>query len=159
RKELTMRRLFALVALTTLALGPLACAASTEDAADPAANEGSDEAELKGTKVITEADNGKTVDIAEGQAFTIKLTSNATTGYKWFVLSVDRTLGEPSSQRFLPPKSSALGAAGTQYFHWNTNSPLDVSGQHTISLGLERPWAERSAPAQTFEVTVNVASS
>ena len=50
---------------------------------------------------MTEKDDGKTVTVTEGQNLVVKLQSNPTTGYKWKVVSTDRTFGYPADERFL----------------------------------------------------------
>ena len=147
-----MRRLFHILAVAAFAVGPIACAATTDEA-DPSTADGEDE-EIKAAKPITEADNGKTVSIATGQSFSIQLASNPTTGYKWRIKSVDRSLGYPKET--YKAGGSAVGSGGTQKFTWSTKSPLDLDGKHVIELEYQRPWAETSPPAKTFKVTVDI---
>jgi len=150
-------RLSVLLALATfaVALTPIACASPTED--DPVSSpseEGDAEDELKSLSV-TDADNGKTVTITKGQSLLLKLQSNPTTGYKWAVSSTDRTFGYPASERFVK-NSDAVGSGGLQRFTWKTNSPLDLTGTHKVTLEYKRSWETQAAPAKTFTFTVKV---
>jgi len=134
--------------------GMLACAGSTED---DGASGAADLTTASGTPTLIDASKDKkTVDVPAGQSFTITLPSNASTGYRWSVTGVDRSLGEPK-QTDAPGDVTRPGSSGTQSFTWATTSPIDdLTGKHTITLGYNRPWSETSPPEKTFEVTVNI---
>jgi predicted secreted protein len=146
-----------LLSLTALALAPLACAqqTDTQDPAveDPTTSDGAAE-EIKAA-MIGEAQNGKTVDVTLTRSFTIALDSNASTGYRWHVKSVDKTLGQPKESTVAGDPGKP-GSPGVQKFTWSTKSPLNLVGKHTIELEYQRPWAETSPPAKTFKVTINI---
>jgi predicted secreted protein len=150
--------LFGVLSLTALTLGPLACAgADAQDPApvnDPASTSDGAAEEIKAS-LIGEESNGKTIDVALGRSFTIGLASNASTGYRWHVKSVDKTLGQPKEST-VAGDVTRPGSGGVQKFTWSTKSPLDLVGKHVISLEYQRPWAETSPPAQTFKVTINI---
>ncbi len=146
-----MSRLFALAAAVTLALGPIACAAESDGAPLEEASGG--DQEMKAAKVITEADEGKTIDVALGQSFSIQLASTPSSGYRWTVQRVDRTLGYPTES--YQSSGGAVGSGGKQRFTWSTKSPLRLEGQHAIQLSYQRG---SQAPSKTFSVTVNVTS-
>lgn len=142
------------LALFALALGPIACAGETaEDSAEPATADGAAE-EVKAL-VFGESDDGKTVTVALGRSFTVALPENASTGYRWQVKAVDRSLGHPK-ERTVPGDPSRPGSSGMKKLTWSTKSPLPLVGQHHISLELQRPWAETAPPAKTFELTVDI---
>src|SRR5258706_2465116 len=91
-------RFVSLIALFAIAVSTLACAGSAAEepaaAGDPTTDDGAAE-EIKAA-VIGEESNGKSVDVPLGKSFTIALLDNAaSSGYKWMVKSVDRTLGQP----------------------------------------------------------------
>jgi predicted secreted protein len=149
--------LVTILGLTTFTVLPVvACGGTSADdpsTSDPATADGSDE-EVKAA-VIGEESNGKTVDVSLGRSFTIALSDNASTGYTWSVKSVDKTLGQPKVTT-IPGDVSRPGASGTKKFTWSTKSPLDLVGDHDITLILQRPWAETSPPAKTFTVKINI---
>lgn len=103
---------------------------------------------------LTDADDGITVDVPAGQSVVLDLASNPTTGYSWEVVQTDRTFGYPT-EKFIGSGSGAIGAGGTQEFTWNTTSPLNLVGEHTVKLDYRRPW-DAAHPAKTFTFTVNV---
>src|SRR5687768_10038911 len=110
------------LALVALAVSPLvACSqeeAGEEDNVGTPDGEETTEDELRSLS-LTEKDDGKTVTVTEGQNLVVKLQSNPTTGYKWQVVSTDRTFGYPSDERFLR-NTDAVGSGGLQRFSWKT---------------------------------------
>lgn len=147
-----VRRFFAAAAVL-FALAPIfACASETED--DHAATPTDDgEDELK-SLALTDADNGKTVTITEGQNLVVNLRANATTGYSWKVVSTDKSFGYPT-EKYLA-NGGAVGSGGLDRFTWKTKSPLSLVGSHTVKMEYKRAWETNVAPAQTFSFTVNV---
>lgn len=149
--------LFAVLALATVA-APIGCATSTEaPESEDLGSSGEDENpedELR-AMALDDDDSGKTVDVQAGQNVTVKLSSNATTGYAWKVTQTDRSFGYPK-ETFVKPSSGAVGAAGAQKFTWKTNSKFAL-GVHTVKLEYRRSFEPASTPpAKTFTFTVNV---
>jgi inhibitor of cysteine peptidase len=147
---------FALAAFA-VALGPVACASPTDD--EPVSSpseEGDAEDELRSLS-ITDADDNKTVTLAKGQSILVKLSSNPTTGYKWSVVSTDRTFGYPSAEKFFASSPGGpVGSGGVQRFTWKTSSPLNMVGSHTVKLEYKRSWETNAPPAKTFTFTVKI---
>lgn len=142
--------LFAFAALG-LALSPLACASVDDE--DAAAQETA-VAELNGV-AITEADDGKTLTVTEGQDVVVKLASNPTTGFSWHVVSTNRSFGYPDSTEFIP-SSGATGAGGVEQLTWKTRGFLPLVGAHTVKLEYKRGWETDVPPLKTFTFTVNI---
>ncbi len=139
--------------LLSLSVSAVACSAETEPEA--ASNDDTDEQDIK-AQVIGEESNGKTVEVQLGRSFTIALAENPTTGYRWRVASVDRTIGQPKDAYTPGGAPGQVGSGGTRKFTWKTKSPLNLAGKHEISLELQRPWAETAPPAKTFKVTIDI---
>jgi inhibitor of cysteine peptidase len=139
---------FLTVALATLAgLGLAACAAPA--GSTPAAGE-------PGTAMtITDADNGKPVQLAVGQQLVVKLGSNPTTGYGWSITQPGTpqlvALGEPVYEQD-PGSQGMAGAGGTQAFTFNA----EAAGETTLTLAYARPFEPNEPPANTFSVPVTV---
>jgi len=153
-------KLFAFAALA-LALTPvIACTSGDDSTADDnvstPSEEGSADDELKAFSV-TDADNGKTVTVTEGQNLLVKLQSNPSTGYGWEVVSTDRTFGYPSAEKFFP-NGGGVGSGGIERFTWKTKSPLSMVGEHHVKMEYKRSWEKNVAPAKTFEFTVKIVS-
>lgn len=149
-------RLPALLTVLALAvaLSPLGCSAAEDDATSTSGDEGTAEDELR-SLTLTEADDGKTVSVAKGQNLVLRLQSNPSTGFRWKVVSTDRTFGYPATTRFLK-NGDAAGAAGVERMTWKTNGPLDMTGSHEVKLEYKRTFEEDASPAKTFSFTVNV---
>jgi len=149
--------LFAVLALATVA-APIGCATSTEaPEGEDLASSGEDENpedELR-AMALDDDDNGKTVDVQAGQNVTVKLGSNATTGYAWKVTQTDRSFGYPK-EVYVKSSSGAVGAGGAQKFTWKTNTSFAL-GVHTVKLEYRRSFEPASTPpVKTFNFTVNV---
>ncbi len=107
-----------------------------------------------GTKKLSDADSGKSVQLKQGEKLEITLESNPTTGYSWDVDSVDegvlRMVGKPEYKA----ESKRIGAGGKTTFVFEAAS----SGKTTLKLVYHRPWekGKKKEPVKTFEVTVEV---
>src|SRR4051794_35396784 len=101
--------LFSLSALA-LVVASTACTSGdqNDDVVAPPGEENSTEDEIR-SLTLTEADNGKTLTITEGQNVSVKLGANPTTGYDWQVVSTDRTFGYPATTHFYS-NSDAVGS-------------------------------------------------
>lgn len=144
-----------LASLVVTSASLMACTSAGEDPAldDEAATADGEDEELRAA-VFDESDRGTTVQVKLGRSFKIALESNASTGYQWKVVSVDRTLGQPKATT-IAGDPSRPGSPGKQLFTWSTKSPLDLVGKHTITLWKVRSW-QPNAPADTFTLVVDV---
>jgi predicted secreted protein len=151
---------FASLALVALAVSPLVACSQSEAEDDsivtPEDGQETTEDELRSLS-LTEKDNGKTVTVTEGQNLVVKLQSNPTTGFKWQVVSTDRTFGYPADERFLR-NSDAVGSGGVQRFSWKTKGALNMVGEHKVKLEYKRSWETNVSAAKTFEFTVKIVS-
>lgn len=143
----------ALTALFLLSAPLVACSASQDDASIAGGDEASSEDELK-SLVLTEADNGRTINVPEGQNVVVKLSSNPSTGYDWVVASTDRTFGQPYYKRFLTA-SDAVGSGGVQRMTWRTKGAISMAGRHEVKLEYKRP-SDTGPAARTFKFVVEI---
>ena len=127
---------------------PTATQEPTSTAAPPA---GDAPAEVQ----LTDADNGSTVQLANGGTLIVALPSNPSTGFSWSVSeqsSAQLVLqGEPA---FVPGGSTAPvpGAGGTQVFTFKAES----SGTAELTLEYRRDLEPGEAPEDAFDVTVEI---
>jgi inhibitor of cysteine peptidase len=105
---------------------------------------------------LTDADNGRSVTLANGGALVIALTSNPSTGFAWSVADPSPSQlvlqGEP---QYVPPGSTttpAVGAAGTQVFTFKATA----TGEAKLTLNYARSFEPTVPPEKTFTVTVTV---
>ena len=102
--------------------------------------------------LLTDADNGKTLQLNNVDTVTLNLNGNVTTGYSWTVAGIQgpavESLGDPVYTRALP---GAAGSGGvfTAKFH------VAQVGQSQVTLQYARPW-EKNNPARTFTITLIV---
>lgn len=156
--------------LSFVALGALALALSTvgcsADAPEDGAAAASSDVTASREVVATEADEGKTVQVTEGDTFVLELASNATTGYAWKVTKTDRTFAYPFADTYEAPSAGGpVGAGGTQVLKWSTNAVTDALGtplmskvgKHIVTVEYRRPWESASTPAaKSVTLTVDV---
>ena len=72
---------------------------------------------------------------------TLKLKSNPTTGYSWFLVGYDHELIKPLGAQFHPPKQTMPGAPGYTIWRFKVNPRAFVAPQMTtITLKYLRPW-------------------
>ena len=101
---------------------------------------------------LTEADNGRLIELNVGDTLEITLPGNPTTGFQWEVSAIDsailRQVGEPEFE----PLSNAVGSGGNVTLRFEAVG----TGQTVLKLVHHRPFEENVPPTQTFEVTVTV---
>ncbi len=79
---------------------------------------------------------------ASDPVFTIKLKSNPTAGYSWFVRSYDENFVQPVKHSFVPPANKKLlGAPGYEVWTFKVKpAGFVVPVQTVIRLVYARPW-------------------
>ncbi len=88
--------------------------------------------------------------------FTIKLKSNPTTGYSWFLKSYSEKLIQPVKYVFQAPQDKKLmGAPGYELWTFRAKPDAFVVPQQTsLSFAYARPW-ETDVNSQPLVFTVN----
>ncbi len=101
---------------------------------------------------LTAGNSGQTVSASMDQFINVKLDSNATTGYKWNLVTepTPRILKFISSQ-YNPPVGSQLGAGGSETWQWQVVG----TGTTTLKLAYYRP-SSPDQVAKEFTVTIQV---
>jgi inhibitor of cysteine peptidase len=94
---------------------------------------------------ITEADAGTTVKLQVGQAVAVRLSENASTGYRWAIDAADAKLVTPSEPQ-LPYQSGAVGSGRLVPWTFTARSP----GATTVTLKLWRHWEGDASIIQRF---------
>lgn len=85
--------------------------------------------------------------------FTIRLKSNPTTGYSWFLKSYDAKYIKPVDHKFIPPQRRMMGAAGYQEWVF-TATPAAFKNSVTthIRLVYMRPWEKKFVQDARFKI-------
>ena len=107
------------------------------------------------SNALTEADNGKTVNLNVGEMLVVRLASNPSTGYSWETKGLNtQILEQVGDAVFESPDTppDLVGAGGTLVLTFKALQP----GTTTLTLVYHRSWETDVAPLQTFSVTVAV---
>ncbi len=105
--------------------------------------------------ILTEKNNGGSIDMEVNDLVNIELESNPTTGYGWFLSEeTDGSIISLIDSGFIQPKKDKklMGAGGYEVFSFKAVS----NGKTSIILNYERPWEEEVEPLEVFEITVSV---
>jgi inhibitor of cysteine peptidase len=104
---------------------------------------------------LTEADDGRTIEIAAGQDVEITLRSNRTTGYRWKLVTpaagVLARIEEPTyaSDTTTP---GALGVGGVERWSFGASRP----GSEHLRFEYRRPWEPAAPATKTVHFTIRV---
>jgi inhibitor of cysteine peptidase len=102
---------------------------------------------------ITDAANGKSVEVRRGQSVELVLPSNSSTGYRWDFVVAPRALaavGDPVYQS--EAKLGRVGGGGTTTWHFTTSR----AATDTLRLAYTRPWEANGPAAESFQCVVIV---
>ncbi len=111
---------------------------------------------------VSEPDNGRQIEIREGQVLVVRLEGNLSTGYRWEIEEVDQALRQAGDIKVEPaaqppgalggkfePVSPLLGAPDRQILRFE---PV-AAGWTSLKLVYRRPW-EKVEPIKTFTLQV-----
>jgi inhibitor of cysteine peptidase len=90
--------------------------------------------------------------------FVIKLKSNRTTGFSWFLVGYNPNLIEPLKHVYQPPTSQLVGAPGYDVWTFNAKpAAFTVPRQTTIAFVYARPWEKvtNQKPNLVFQVSTS----
>ena len=100
---------------------------------------------------VTEADNGKKIELHVGDKMTVELQGNPTTGYTWKEESKEEPLLTPLVEEYAT-SSTLCGAGGTFSF----TATAVLKGESHLHFVYLRPWETDSAPEKTFDITLSI---
>lgn len=102
-------------------------------------------------------DINKTVVVAPGQdTITLRLASNRTTGYAWYLAGVDNHLIEPVSNSYEHPTGKGLvGEPGVSVWTFKVDTgDIKVPTYTTIKMIYARPWEVKASDAKDINVVI-----
>lgn len=134
-----MRRLFLSILLLALAVGVAACGGSGDDD------------EERGVRVDDE-DAGSIVRLAPGETLVVELDGNPSTGYNWFVESIDETVLRQSGEREFEAERDLTGSPGIVTLRFTAVA----AGTTTLELAYYRDFEPGVPPVRTFQIAVEV---
>ncbi len=99
-----------------------------------------------------DTDNGIEIEHSVGDTFTVRLTSNPSTGYQWlFDGGTDFTHIGQSQYEDVPRSPMRIGAPVTQVMQFKALK----QGKHTLTLYYTRIW-DRKSSDKTYKLVINV---
>ena len=109
------------------------------------------------TLIVTEHNNGDTVQVALGTALILKLEAIPGTGYSWHVGKAKSNLlvmiEEPTFESQKSNLTSGLlGAPAYHVFRYRAQK----EGAEILELSYIRVWEKNKPPLKTFSITVNI---
>ena len=104
--------------------------------------------------IYTESKLNITVS-ANSPQFMIKLKSNPTTGYSWFLRKYDASLITPLEHHYVKPDTKLIGAPGYETWTFKMKpAAFTVPHQTSIHLIYARPWqSDEKATQMVFWVS------
>jgi len=96
------------------------------------------------------------VEVVAGALVTVRLESNATTGFRWELAEpIDEGMLALIESKYTPPEEvekneQTVGAGGVEEWTFETLKPGDT----TISMAYSRPWEGGEKGVRTFTLTV-----
>ena len=91
--------------------------------------------------------NGGQIDVSVGELFSVCLTENPTTGYRWDIATESSPAIRVTRDSF-HSESGTVGAPGVREWRFQAEEP----GTHSLALVEKRSW--QNHPLGTFNVTV-----
>ena len=104
------------------------------------------------TKVVTDADKGGTVEIKMGDTLEVRLNSNPTTGYAWYLQKQSTALLKLASQSQTEATQPAVERPIVQIF----NFAPKATGTGVLLLHYVRSWEKPTADDQQFDLHVTI---
>ena len=101
---------------------------------------------------LTQADNGKSVEVRPGSIITIRLSENPTTGYRWAVDKIDSDVVVLKSSDYSPAPNTGVGGGGERTLTFEATK----AGVAAVHLKLWRDWEGDNSITQRFDVTIQV---
>ena len=88
--------------------------------------------------------------------FTLKLKSNPSTGYSWFLREYDSSLLKAVKHKYEKPEEKLMGASGYEVWTFRVKPKgFTVPQQTTVRMVYTRPWQTDSATQLVFRVSTS----
>ncbi len=104
------------------------------------------------TQVVTDKDKGSTVHLKSGDVLEVRLSSNPTTGYEWYVHKQSTTLLKLSGQSQTEATQPGVGRPIVQIFKFETRG----KGTGVLLLHYVRSWEKPDPNEEQFDLHVTI---
>jgi inhibitor of cysteine peptidase len=102
---------------------------------------------------LTDADAGRSVELALGQQLLVRLASNHSAGYGWSLAEeTDAVVTLEQTPSYEESDATHLGAGGIETFRFEAVR----TGEQTLRFSYRRPWERGSPAARTLSYTITV---
>jgi inhibitor of cysteine peptidase len=108
---------------------------------------------LAADKVITGADKGGTIHLKPGEAFEVRLKSNPSTGYMWYLEKESTPLVKLVHQSQTEPTEGGVGRPVFQVFKFEAKQRY---GEGVLHMHYVRSWDPPTPEDEKFELHVVV---
>ena len=104
------------------------------------------------TKVVTDADKGGTIHLKTGELFELRLRSNPTTGYAWYIQPKSTSLLKLVGQSETEATDPGAGRPIFQIFKFEAKRPDDG----VLLLHYVRSWEKPTPDDEQFDLHVSI---
>ncbi len=104
------------------------------------------------TVTLTQADNGKTVEVRQGDTIAVQLAENPTTGFRWAIDKLDQKIAKPQNDSYSPASGGGVGGGGMRTF----TLLAAATGTTPLELKLWREWEGNASITQRFAVNLHI---
>ena len=104
------------------------------------------------TKVITDADKGGQIHLRAGEIFELRLKSNPSTGFMWYIQPKSTPLLNLVRQSQTEPTKPGVGRPIFQVFTFEAKR----AGEGVLLLHYVRSWEKRTPDEEQFKLRVSV---
>jgi len=149
----------ALLVITLLAsMGLTACSAAAGANGAETAGDTTEQTDIGVVRevFVNGSRDGHLIEVVAGALVTVRLESNATTGFRWELAEpIDEGMLALIESKYTPPEEvekneQTVGAGGVEEWTFETLKPGDT----TISMAYSRPWEGGEKGVRTFTLTV-----
>jgi inhibitor of cysteine peptidase len=92
------------------------------------------------------------IQIVPDAEFVIRLNSNISTGYSWFLREYDPELISVSKHSYIAPKTNLIGAPGFDEWTFKTTHSPKLTTPSYIRFVYARPWEKNIAKQVIFKL-------
>jgi inhibitor of cysteine peptidase len=100
--------------------------------------------------IVTQSDQGRTIEAHQGDLIVVRLAENLTTGYGWEMTPLGSTVLELLDSDYSQDGGELVGRGGTRAFRLHVRSP----GTQRVQFEYRRPWEEEAV--DHFHVNIEV---
>jgi inhibitor of cysteine peptidase len=101
---------------------------------------------------LTEADNGKIIELSRGERLSLRLGENPTTGYRWALSKNDPEILASSGDQYTQAGDGGIGGGGHRAFTFEARK----EGRASLEFKHWREWEGERSVTQRFALTVQV---